>query len=363
LDLSFLFISGLFLEFPLTVNIDTYYNKISFPLGILLVIFMYISTKTTIFLKKYLKKNILFLGISLVLGILFNIRYTYSPVAYIFATLSFFLVINYAIDLIKNNNKSKIAFRISHIGVGIMILGVISSGYHSNKIQSNLLLGEEKIVGDVALIFLGADNTTKKRKLKFSIKDGNSYRNFKTDYFLEPKMNSLYKEPHIERSLDGDYYITPVNYVEGHLQSGITSGVAKAGSSIILDNIEIFFENFQKHNSSSMMNGKMEVNANILINKQKYKVGMKMDSHNGETHWHSIPLIFGSEKRKLEIEKFDIEGQLVQFYLTPNEKTVIPKDRVRIEVSHKSLIWLVWLGTILISIGMTISLINNKDIE
>ena len=353
-------ITGLFMKFPQTVNVETYYNNISIPFGIIIMVLMFISTKLNLYNSKNFTKNLVIFGLAAFLGVIFNIKYTTSIPAYLFSILSFYIALNYILELMTNKGSALLASRLSHIGVAIMVLGVISSGYHSTTNQAKLQLGEVKRVGDVVLKFTGVDDTTKNRRLKFAIKDGDNFRDFKTDFFIEQKMNSLYKEPHIENHINGDYYITPLNYTVG--SKGVTSATIKAGESATIDGIHIHFDSLQKPDRKSMMNGNPEIYANLTIDKKKIKVGMKyVKDAEGHNHLTRIPTYITSEKRKLIMDGLSVEKNMIALILDPGKETVIPKDSVLVDVSYKSLIWLVWFGTVLVSIGLIISFWKKKE--
>ena len=55
--------------------------------------------------------------------------------------------------------------------------------------------------------------------------------------------------------------------------------------------------------------------------------------------------------RAVSLREIDATSKRIVIVITPGKSTVIPPDTVIITISKKRLIWLVWLGTILISIA------------
>jgi LPXTG-motif cell wall-anchored protein len=50
---------------------------------------------------------------------------------------------------------------------------------------------------------------------------------------------------------------------------------------------------------------------------------------------------------------------MINLYVSPGD-TKIPSDRLIVEVATKKMIWLVWLGTILIILGGSIGIFNSR---
>ena len=70
--------------------------------------------------------------------------------------------------------------------------------------------------------------------------------------------------------------------------------------------------------------------------------------------------ISGTDKI-IALESLDAKNRSIRLFITPDKKDVIPPDFAILEISHKSLIWVVWLGTIIIAAGFILSMVRIRE--
>jgi len=60
--------------------------------------------------------------------------------------------------------------------------------------------------------------------------------------------------------------------------------------------------------------------------------------------------------RTVVLLDFDVRDGIVVLHIDANENAVLPPDSVIVDISFKRLIWLVWLGTVIIVAGVALPL-------
>jgi len=97
----------------------------------------------------------------------------------------------------------------------------------------------------------------------------------------------------------------------------------------------------------------MAIRADLLIDGQKYFPGYR-ESKTGEIE--KMDQKISGPDTTVSIIALNEDHKIVKIFITPDKNSVIPPDFVTLEISHKRLIWVVWLGTLLIAAGFVISM-------
>lgn len=338
-------VSGFF-NAPSNVTVN-FYNNISTPFGLMILSFIIFSMFTS---KKYPKKDIAIAVIfSVSAGILFNIFFTKNPAAIIFSSLSFFLSTMVFFDLQKKREGIILSSRIAHLGVAIFVLGVISSNLHSWSEQKQVTVGETFKAGNKSITLKGYREEEKSHIL-ISVSENGSSSDQQMAYYIDPKTESLYREPYIINGITGDIYITPQQYTFSSID--YSSATLHENDKKNISGHEVKFYGFISNNMGS---SGMTIRADLMVDGKKYFPGIKFTKE-GETE-NVDQRISGTDK-SVSVEGLNANHRTVTIYITPNKNAVIPPDYAILEISHKRLIWVVWLGTIIIAAGFIVTLIR-----
>ncbi|HOD13405.1 MAG TPA: cytochrome c biogenesis protein CcsA [Spirochaetota bacterium] len=335
-------LSGLFMAHPSNVT-EAFYNNFSKPFGLLILLLMTLGTTLAVTGKKQLtgKENIAAGALSAALGIALNAGFTTSPFAFLFSILALFLVLRALIDLWKTRSLALLPSRLTHIGVGILVIGFITSGFHTTAAQKKLVQGKEEIIDSTGITFTGF-NEAKDSSLRFTIRNGSSSRVVETAYYFDEKTQSIYKEPYIMSGLFHDVYIAPESYESGG--EALTTLVIQKGEEKEIGGITVRFIGFR---TEHMTSGEPTTYADLTVNGIRLSPGMKFTQADVFYLDSTIP---GTD-RSVSLKNIDATSKKILLHVTPGKALAIPPDTVFITVTNKRLIWLVWLGTILIAMG------------
>jgi cytochrome c-type biogenesis protein CcmF len=337
-------ISGALLQHPSNVT-ETFYNNFSKPFGLLILLLMTLGTTLVITKKEQLpgKETVISGVIAVALGIAINVGFTRSPYAFLFCILAFFLVFRALADLWASRSRSLLPSRITHIGVGLLVLGIITSGFHTTAVQKKLVLGTEAMIDGAGITFTGFTER-KESVLRFTVRDDASRRAIETKYYFDEKTQSIYKEPYILTGLLHDVYIAPENYESG--SEALTTLLIQKGEEKEVGGLKISFIGFR---TEHMTSGEPTTYADITVNGMRLSTGIKFTRNDILYIDCAIP---GTD-RSVSLREIDATSKKVLLKVTPGKALVIPPDVVYLTVTKKRLIWLVWLGTVLIAVGLS----------
>ncbi len=335
-------LSGLFMAHPTNVT-EAFYNNFSKPFGLLILLLMTLGTTFAIAGKRLLAgtENIAAGAVSAALGIALNAGFTASPFAFTFSILAFFLIFRALVDLWKTRSLSLLPSRITHIGVGILVLGFITSGFHTTSVQKKLVQGNEVIIESTGLTFTGY-NEAGESSLRFTIRNGSTSRAVEIAYYFNEKTQSIYKEPYIMAGLFHDMYIAPENFESGG--EALTTLVIRKGEEKEVGGIRVRFIGFR---TEHMTSGEPTTYADLSVNGYRLSPGMKFTR--GDVLFLDSP-IPGTD-RSVSLQNIDATSKKILLHVTPGKMLAIPPDSVFITVTNKRLIWLVWLGTFMVAAG------------
>ena len=340
-------LSRIFTDNPTAVTVK-FYNNLSVPFGLLILVFMISSTMAMTAQRLLSKRVIITAVISLVLGVLFNIAFTTRIEPYIFTVASLFVIINCSYDLYTVKSTSIIASRITHMGTAFLIIGVMASGFHSWSEQKKLHMNETVEIGPIALTFKGLKEDGKSTLL-FSMTRGSTTTDFETDYYFDNKTQSWYRTPYISHGIFGDTYITPLAYHNGIQEA--TSLLIEKNTTQSIDGLSITFHDFI---TAGMTSDSPTINAHLTINGKKTTPGIKIAAGNKISLPEQIP----GTSRTVTLADLDISNKRIMLHITPGKDTVIPPDSAIVEIAHKRLIWMVWLGTLVITAGIIMAFVR-----
>lgn len=342
--------SGIFSENPTAVT-ENFYNNLSVPFGILILLFIILASFS---IQKYSRLTLIITALlAIVTGTAFNLMFTKSPVAYIFTIMSLFLAYLMIRDMYRNRKLFTLSSQLAHLGIAIFIVGVIASGYHSWTEQRKVQKGETVQAGSVD-VRLDGFKFIEPSVVDITVTKGGKEYHGHMPYFINPKTESLFREPFILKGVTGDIYVIPQQYV--FAESHYSSAVISLNEEKEISGLKVKFTGFD---TSQMGSNEMTIFANILVNGKAYKPGMK---HTMGQHLPIEQKLAGTD-RVITLEGVDAGSKKIKIHITPEKGAVIPPDYAILEVSMKHLIWLVWLGTLLITAGFIIPLFRTGRSE
>ncbi|UCF63623.1 MAG: cytochrome c biogenesis protein CcsA [bacterium] len=350
---------------PANVSIN-FYNTISIPVAIFMLFSMAIAPVLIWKVSQLREKRNLLIGAAIsllitVIGVTFGLN---KPVSIILVFLSSFVVIINSIVAFRliTTLPSKGGAYLSHIGIGFMIIGIITSSMYNQSEKITLPAGQfqsTKFGYDIQFVDFEQRADGKDRaKLIVKRQDG-SYEADPQFYFSE-YTQSYMLSPHVKVGINKDIYISPISFIPGQTQHLHQLELAKSETKEV-DGLNITFNRFVvgEHMDQSPMAVKADLT--VTLSQENYEKEITVQP----AIWMENGKLQGSEVSipdtpyKLHLESIDAnEGRILLVVEGGPENEDEPKDVLSIEVSEKPLISILWFGCIVLIAGLTISWVD-----
>ncbi|HEY1434034.1 MAG TPA: cytochrome c biogenesis protein CcsA [Thermoanaerobaculia bacterium] len=247
---------------------------------------------------------------------------------------------------------------LAHVGVGIMLAGIVISGAYAVSQRVNLPINVPKKVGDTTLTFLrvvpGAADRKTAMEVRVEPADGKPFYAYPKMY-ENSKTGQLMVNPSIRNSPVMDLYIAPQQYDPGQPETVGREVRLMKGTTTNLEGTGFTFREFNA-DRAAMMRGEQK----LLVLAE-----LTITPPDGSTHDLTLRYVFHLDTREAEAEDVSIpgfaNGKMRVLAVSPNDGAIVlrlvgvsknPADEFQaatveslsVDVTHKPLIALVWGG-------------------
>ncbi len=263
---------------------------------------------------------------------------------------------------------------LAHVGVGIMLAGIVVSGVYAKSTRVMLPIGKPVRVGQNALTFLRVlpGTTTEKQAMEVRI-DAPKGKIFYVypKMYLNSRTNQLMANPAIRKGFAADYYIAPQSYDPGQPELVGREVRLTKGTTQSIDGIGFTFREFNA-DRSAMMRGEQK----ILVLTE-----VTITPPDGTKHDATIHYTWHLDTREADAEELDIPGvpggKMTVLAVSPSDGSVVLRLRgvskdpaaehqpattesLSVDVTDKPLISLVWGGFYVLMAGAMLALVKRS---
>ncbi len=286
----------------------------------------------------------------------------------------FTLVVNSEIAYrVFKTKKQNLGAYVAHAGIAFFMLGVIATGGFTSEQQVVLVKDQPKNVLGYDLTFKGYNTFDNGQKYAFDIEvagDGNSSI-IAPVMFVAEFNNSLMREPDIWSRMTKDFYISPISYDEknnhDHGSGSETNVTISKNETYDYNGMKITFNkfNFPPDAMAAMQSGEeFFIGAEIKVEGKgkSFDVEPKMISSGGKKTFE--PAEINDLNLRLQMTDLDASGTVkltlseIEVTDTKENKVVTAQPTLTIDASIKPFIGLVWLGTLVMTLGFVVSVIR-----
>jgi cytochrome c-type biogenesis protein CcmF len=263
---------------------------------------------------------------------------------------------------------------LAHVGVGIMLAGIVVSGAYAVSKRVNLPLNVPKKVGDTTLTFLrlvpGAGDRKQAMEVRVEPAGGKPFYAYPKMY-ENSKTGQLMVNPSIRNSPVMDLYIAPQQYQPAQAESvGLEVRLVK-GTTTSVEGSGFTFRDFNA-DRAAMLRGEQK----ILV-----LTDLTITPPDGSTHDVTLRYVFHLDTREAEAEDVAIpgfaNGKMRVLAVSPNDGSVVlrlvgvsknPADEFQaatveslsVDVTRKPLIALVWGGFYVMMAGGLLAFVKRS---
>ncbi len=255
---------------------------------------------------------------------------------------------------------------LSHVGVGIILVGFLASSAYDQSTKVTLLQGQPKQVGDLTLTFTRSIPRQGREKERMEVRvvkaDGEELFAY-PKLFVNDRTRQVMANPDIKTSMLRDLYISPIEYDPG-LPEGAPRTVQLAqGESVEIGGRTVTFAGFDLRSHDP------QGPAEALASGEQIAVGAAVDVTVGGQTQRVVPLYAFTAQGEVTAQPIALPGgggilvsginandakvQLDLFGLAGGE---VEPARLSLDVTKKPLIQLVWYGLYVILAGGLLSL-------
>jgi cytochrome c-type biogenesis protein CcmF len=272
----------------------------------------------------------------------------------------------------KNGKLGGAGGYLAHVGVGIMLSGIVISGVYAKSTRITLPVDTPRPVAGHTLTFLRVLPATSTEKQAMEVRVVT--RAGKTLYaypkmYVNSKTNQLMANPSIRSSPVADFYIAPQSYDPGQPEQVGRDVRLTRGTTQNIDGIGFTFRDFNA-DRSAMMRGEKTV---LVL------TDVTITPPDGENRDATLRYVFHTDGRPAEAPELDIPGvpggRMRVVAVSPNDGaavlrlTGVSKDpaaefqaatteSLSIDVTAKPLISLVWGGFYVMMAGAVLALVK-----
>jgi cytochrome c-type biogenesis protein CcmF len=241
---------------------------------------------------------------------------------------------------------------VTHVGVGMLVVGIIaSSGYDRSK-NINLPKGRTEETLGYQFTYLGLEGHSagKGDVLKIRVQKGNSSFVAKPEFYFSEYNRGIMRTPYIKIYPLYDLYLSPLEHDQGEDQGRDLLQIGK-GQTVEKEGYTITFVGFDM--SSHAEAGQISVGAVLDVEHDGEKTTLTPVMVMGGIEEGQIksPVSLPGGGGYLVLERIDADRKMVTLRLVP-EAEETSEDFLVLSVSKKPLINLLWLGTIVVMLGL-----------
>jgi cytochrome c-type biogenesis protein CcmF len=340
----------------------SFYNKTAAPAALLLAVLSglvaFVSWKGASARELFVstRRSLLVGAAAVVLSLLLGGRDPASLVLLFVAAAAADMNLRAVIRKAKNGKFGGAGGYLAHVGVGIMLAGIVVSGVYARTERLTLIKNEPTKVGDKTLTFLRVvpGSATRKQAMEVRVETAGG----KTAYaypkmYVNSKTGQLMANPSIRRSAILDYYLSPQQYDPGQPEKVGRDVQLTRGTTQSIEGTGFTFREFNADRSSMMQGGN-----EVLV-----LTDLTITPPDGSKHDATVRFVYrldGTEPESPEVEVPGVAGAVMRVVaVSPSDGAVllrlrgISKDRaaefqaatresLSLEVTRKPLINLVW---------------------
>jgi cytochrome c-type biogenesis protein CcmF len=350
---------------PSNVSID-FYNLMSIPISIAILASLAIAPLLVWKVSELRDKKTLLFGIigASVVTIISIIAGLTKPVSVVLVFLSLIVVVVHSMVAVKLLKKMpvKTGAYLSHIGIGLMIVGIITSSMYNRSEKISLPSGEIRSSDfGYELQFVEFEQRSDgKARVRLQVnKNDQSYQANPQFYFSE-YTNSYMISPHVKVGLVKDIYISPISYIPENSAAHQRLVLAKRESKTVND-LTFTFHKFivGEHMTDAPMSVKADLT--VVVSRENYQkeYSLQPSFWLEETKFQSADFSIPDADYNVHIESIDASAGTVTLVIHGGmQQDQQTADILSIEISEKPFISILWIGCVVLLVGITVSMID-----
>jgi cytochrome c-type biogenesis protein CcmF len=255
---------------------------------------------------------------------------------------------------------------ITHIGTGLLLIGIIGSGSFDETRQTVLRLNEPQTIFGYQCTFKGSALSSDQRtQIQIEVSDGRNTYAANPKLFFSTYNQSMLREPDIKIFPMKDLYISPIELRSSQVESPHATLEITKGEKKTVGGYQIEFVRFETGQHSQPGNMSVGAVLNVSLQGETHEVTPTMTiNEQGERNLipADLPAVpnmgQGSAKPQVALTGMSVEQKKVMLELLGFDEHAGARavQELVVEISTKPLMMVVWTGVMLIIAGTAIAL-------
>ncbi len=252
--------------------------------------------------------------------------------------------------------------QLTHLGFGLMLIGVLASSAFTQDEKLALPRGEKGEAYGLAVSYEGMVNdiTFPHNRLKLTYEEDGETYDIRPQLYFSERLNGIMRKPHIQRNLLYDLYFSPEQIQDMGGESGL---ILAKGETRFVDDYGFTFTGFDMGGHD--MGAGMSVTASVIVTNGndtteiRPAVSIETDATGKRTV--DTPATFGENGQyRVTINQIIADRHAVSLSIPGLFKNQ-PPDRLILAITRKPVINLVWIGTTLILLGTIVVFFRRRS--
>ena len=355
---------------PAQVGIS-FYNSIHLPLGILIALllgvapFMRWGDEGFSALLKKATPALFLTGASTGIAIFFGMT---SPLYLIFTASAFFAFWSNALITVQawQYGWKMIGAPLSHVGVALLLVGIIISGVLESKERVVLPKGTPTAVMDYQMTYTGMTSVPNSKDImNIDVTADQAVYKAVPRFYMSEYNKSMMGEPDVKANLFYDIYIAPLerrNAEPSHAANAKRLFIKK-GETKMVDDYEVLFETFEM--GTHEQGGDMKIGARLRMKGPdgEFSIAPAVAMISGKRQFEPATFNHQMEDSPVEVSvmlhRINADQKAVELLfrgMGVDQPAAAAEELVFVDVSRIPFMNVLWLGTILILAGAAIAL-------
>jgi cytochrome c-type biogenesis protein CcmF len=349
----------------------SFYNKVNLPVAVGIALFLGITPFlgwSEEGLGKILKRLWLSLALTTLACVIAYVGGVTAWTHMLLVAASVFALVSNAIALFRQYRTgwTSLGGPLSHIGVALLLIGIVGSGAYDETVRLLLKPGEPQQAFGYSLTFLGiTEQPGEKPVVSVQVSDG------RTGYVATPKLyfseynQAMMREPDIKVLPLKDLYLSPLEVRmagggDGHNHGAMVEMTKGETKDIAGYQVEFVRFDVGTHGQTAAMG--VGAVLNVSVSGTRHEVIPQLLFHqNGEREVipAELPSLHlpskGMMRPQIALQDLNVEQKKVMLELLSGDAAPAGHQELIVEVSAKPLMMVVWTGVVLIILGTAIA--------
>jgi cytochrome c-type biogenesis protein CcmF len=342
------------------VTID-YYNSISLPLGILLVLsltfspFLIFGRSPWRDLLQQAAPSLFAACLATIVAVLLGVM-QWEHLILVFGTTGALTSNVIAIVRFSQGLATRMGGYLTHVGFALMLIGILGSSGYGVSERLTLQRGEsQKAFGyDITFHKLVEGEKINEGYLELDLLKNGSLIEARPKLYYSDYTQSVMRNPHVVKGILGDLYLAPLDHQVEEATNLVT---LRKGEPLVHGDWTLTFTRFEmgSHDGTGGMSALAVVD--VVRGDDSVQISPAMVTEHGGLN--PVPMIIPGTDVTVALEQMQVESQAIQLsFDDPANPSGDPDEVLALDVATKPLVSWVWAGVILMTIGSVISFVR-----